>query len=144
MKKLIPFILLFVGTQSIAQIRIQGANQRGSVSIEVGGNTNYRQDIYNPRYVQPYHYLRLSPRQEDRIHDLIYSLESRRLSQRAYDDILHRDLSRILDRKQFALWQDRYYTPKYRQHKVKPHPRHRDVHYGKRDHHDRDWRNRRG
>ena len=108
MKKLIPILMLFIGFQTVAQIRIEGRNTNGRVLVEVGGNNNYYRDQHYSRYIRPYDYLRLSRHQEAILYDALYRLESRRLSQRAYDDMLYRDLQRILDRNQFRTWENRY------------------------------------
>lgn len=150
MKKLIPFVMLMIGFQSVAQIRIESANPKSRVSIELGGNTGYYRDRHYGRYIRPYEYLRLSSHQEARLYDMLYALESRRLDQRAYDDMLYRDLQRLLDRRQFALWNDRYYAPRYQ--RVQYRPQH-DNRYsngrGKaKGHHKndnrRDWNNHKG
>lgn len=128
MKKLILFVVLLFGIQSFAQIRIQGSNHNGSVSIEVGNNS-YHRDRHYVRYIRPYEYLHLSRAQEAQLYDMLYALEARRLSQRAYDDLLYRDLQRLLDRRQFRLWESRYYKPKYRAHV------HKKVHHKPKKHH---------
>lgn len=145
MKKLIPFIVLILGFEAAAQIRIESSNPKSRVSVEIGGNSGYYRDRHYANYIRPYEYLRLSARQEARLYDMLYSLESRRLSQRAYDDMLYRDLRHLLDRRQFSMWENRYYAPRYKSHhNHKSHHHNKGRGKGHNKHHKKDWRDHRG
>lgn len=128
MKKLIPFIALLIGVSSEAQIRFESSNPKGRVSIEVGSGHQYN-DRYYASYLRPYDYLRLTARQEALLYDRLYALERQRLNQRVYDEMLYRDLQRILNRHQFRSWENRYYAPRYYKKHHKPH--HKSHHKGK-------------